>query len=100
MQDDIDPVSGQPIPVVSQREQYALAERMVDYFISPGRREFVRQVQLERRQMDAEGRPNEGSCLLCGTYCEELVPGRVGGWHVYCDMCALIPRPPAVLEDK
>ena len=37
-----------------------------------------------------------GPCLLCGGKARQLQPGRKGGFPVYCETCASIPRTPAI----
>jgi hypothetical protein len=50
--------------------------------------------QIERRAAKAR----TGLCLGCGTFQLELLPGRTGGYCVYCPACAAIPRDAAKLE--
>lgn len=58
MQDDIDPVSGQPVPVLTRAQQIQLAELMVDHLLEerpvPVMSEFTRRFILERQRLDYE----------------------------------------------
>jgi hypothetical protein len=65
MQDDIDPVSGQPIPVVEEREQRALAERMVDIYLSPRRTAFAEAADREAQYLDFN---DPEHCPSCGAF--------------------------------
>jgi hypothetical protein len=60
--------------------------------------ERTRELRMER-QIERRGKKaRRGLCFGCGTFRDELVPGRVGGYSVYCERCALVPRLNATLE--
>lgn len=54
-------------------------------------------LRLERQIEYRATRPSAGPCLLCGRHEERLIPGRLGGVHVYCALCAIGTRTPATI---
>jgi hypothetical protein len=58
------------------------------------RQKFLMEQQKEERAR----RPSSGPCLRCFAYRAKLLPGREGGFHVFCETCAAIERTPATIE--
>jgi len=57
-------------------------------------------LRREQQREIRSRRPSQGTCLLCGTYRDFLLPGRDAGFHVYCEICAIATRTPATLEER
>ena len=58
------------------------------------------QLRYMRLEAEADARYHTGRCLLCGEYRLILVPGRLGGFRVYCEVCALGTRTNATRGQK
>ncbi len=43
-------------------------------------------------EAEADRRAYPGPCLICGKHRDVLLPGRVGGLRVYCEICAIGER--------
>ena len=50
------------------------------------------QLRFMRLEAEADSKYHSGPCLLCGEYRLILQPGRLGGWRVYCEICAIGTR--------
>jgi len=52
-----------------------------------------------RQEEERASRPRMGPCLGCMAFRTDLLPGRSGGYHVYCERCASVVRTAASLKD-
>jgi len=50
------------------------------------------ELRMMRLEAEADSKYHSGPCLLCGVYRLSLYPGRLGGFRVYCEVCAIGTR--------